>query len=67
MKIIPEYVLPGVTNIVTIYGSSTEEKPILHISNGSLFVETDTQKIYMLDKPNKEWREIQCSHANLAE
>ena len=44
-------------NIVTIYGSSEEDKPTSGISDGSVFIETDTKKVYMYDETNATWRE----------
>lgn len=44
--------------LVTFYGSSSNDKPTDEtIANGSVFIETDTQKVYMFDETNKTWRE----------
>lgn len=44
--------------LVTFYGSSSHSKPTdATIANGSVFIETDTQKVYMFDETNKTWRE----------
>lgn len=45
-------------NIVTIYGNSEETKPTSGISDGSVFVETDTLYIYMYDETNATWRQL---------
>lgn len=41
----------------TIYGSSTESKPTGY-ADGSVFIETDTHKIYMYDETANQWREL---------
>lgn len=47
-----------INGIVTIYGTSTDDKPTDEtIANGSIFVETDTQKVFMYDEENTTWRE----------
>ena len=48
----------SVANIVTIYGSSSEAKPTEGIAGGSVFVETDTQKIYLFDEDSATWGEL---------
>ena len=50
----------GAENIVTIYGNSGDEKPVAGISDGSVFVETDTQKVFLFDETNKTWRLVGC-------
>lgn len=43
-------------------GLSTDEKPTTigdrPISNGTAFIEIDTQKIYFYDAENEEWKEV---------
>lgn len=58
MRTVREWNANLANNIVTIYGSSSESKPIDGISDGSVFIETDTQKIYMFDEANSQWREL---------
>ena len=47
--------LPYAGAPVTVYGASSEEKPI-DVADGSVFIETDSQKTYMRDKKNAQWR-----------
>lgn len=42
--------------LITEYGPSTAPKPVT-CADGSVFIETDTQKVYMFDETNKTWRE----------
>lgn len=58
MRIIREWNANSSNNIVTIYGASTEVKPVSGIHDGSIFIETDTQQIFMFDEKNTQWREI---------
>ena len=44
------------------YGLSTDEKPVAtvngcRITNGSVFIEMDTKKVYMFDEENEQWLE----------
>ena len=39
-------------------GLSTDDKPTENVTNGSIFIEIDTGKIYMFDLENEEWMEI---------
>ncbi len=39
-------------------GLSTDEKPTENVSNGTVFVEIDTGKLYMYDLENQQWEEI---------
>lgn len=39
-------------------GLSTDEKPTENITNGSIFIEIDTGKLYMFDLESTEWKEI---------
>lgn len=52
----------GTTNkvkaLVTIYGSSNDDKPTDNVANGSIFIATDTNAIYMFDEENTTWRAI---------
>lgn len=59
MKIVKE-VDTGDVKICTIYGNSSETKPVNDISDGSVFVETNTLKVYMFDEANTQWRELGC-------
>ena len=59
MKIVKE-VDTGDVKICTIYGNSSEDKPVNDISDGSVFVETNTLKVYMFDEANAQWRELGC-------
>ena len=38
----------------TIYGKSTDVKPMERIGNGSVFHEIDTSKTYLFDEEHKE-------------
>ena len=44
--------------ILELRGLSTDTKPTENISNGSVFIEMDTSKIYFYDAENKEWKEF---------
>ena len=46
------------SSILEIIGLSTDTKPTDNISNGSIFIEMDTSKIYFYDLQNKQWREF---------
>lgn len=39
------------------YGKSTDEKPTDKVTNGDIFYEFDTQKVYMFDEETKTWIE----------
>ena len=41
-------------NCYTIYGKSTDVKPMDGIGNGSVFHEIDTSKTYLFDEEHKE-------------
>ena len=46
-----------------IVGLSTDTKPIdmiegIYIQNGSKFIEMDTDKKYLFDAVNKQWKEV---------
>lgn len=43
---------------VELRGLSTDEKPTEDVSNGTIFIEMDTGKIYMYDLENEEWKEL---------
>lgn len=47
---------------IELRGLSTDTKPTElnneNISNGTIFVEIDTGKIYMYDLENREWKEL---------
>lgn len=45
-------------NILEIRGLSTDTKPTENISNGSLFIEINTGKLFLYDKQNEQWKEI---------
>lgn len=45
-------------SILEVIGLSTDTKPTENISNGSIFIEMDTGKIYFYDKENTQWREF---------
>ena len=36
-------------------GLSTDEKPTVHVPNGSTFYEFDTVEVYVFDKDNERW------------
>lgn len=38
-------------------GLSTDTKPTT-AENGSVFIEIDTQKIFIFDKENEQWKEV---------
>lgn len=44
--------------ILEIRGLSTDEKPTENVSNGSIFIEIDTSKIYFYDAENSQWKEF---------
>lgn len=48
-------------SIQTIMGLSTDTKPTENITNGSMFIEMDTSKIYFYDIDNLQWREFNKS------
>lgn len=44
------------------FGLSTDEKPVdkvdgIKVTNGSMFIEMDTKKIYLFDEENQIWYE----------
>lgn len=41
----------------TIYGLSTDDKPIGGVKNADVFYEMDTKKVYMYDADGKIWME----------
>ena len=45
-------------SILEVIGLSTDTKPTENITNGSIFIEMDTGKIYFYDKENTQWREF---------
>ena len=44
--------------IVEVRGLSTDEKPTTNITNGSVYIEIDTGKVYFYDADNKQWNEV---------
>ena len=44
--------------IVELRGLSTDDKPTEDITNGCVFIEIDTGKIFMYDEENEQWKEI---------
>lgn len=40
-------------------GLSTDKKPVKNVTNGSTFLEMDTSKVYIFDKENETWRELE--------
>ena len=56
MKIVQE--AGTVEPILTIYGSSQEQKPTTNVADGSVYIETDTLKVYMFDETNTTWRQM---------
>lgn len=44
----------GVKKQPTIYGNSSEDKP-LNFADGTIFIETDTQDIYMFNEDSSTW------------
>jgi hypothetical protein len=44
--------------IITVYGLSTDEKPIDGYKNADRFMEMDTGKVFLFDEQNKKWLEI---------
>lgn len=60
MKTIEE-VNTGSIRLVTIYGDSSETKPTHNISDGSLFIETDTTKKFIFNEKSTLWKQIKCS------
>ena len=52
----------GQLDIMELRGLSTDDKPLTirnkDMSNGSIFIEIDTGKIYMFDAISKQWKEI---------
>lgn len=41
-----------------IYGLSTDVKPTKGISNGEVFLEMDTSKVYVIDETNATWHPL---------
>lgn len=41
---------------VTVWSSSDKPKPTYY-ANGSVWIDTDTQKVYIYDSKNSIWRE----------
>lgn len=39
-------------------GLSTDTKPTENITNGSVFIEIDTGKLYMFDAEGTQWKEL---------
>lgn len=39
-------------------GLSTDSKPTENITNGSVFIEIDTGKLYMFDAEGTQWKEL---------
>ena len=45
-------------SVYTFYGSSTESKPTTaDVADGSVWVETNTKKLFIYDEANATWRE----------
>ena len=40
----------NILHIVELAGDSTESKPTTGIANGSMYLETDTRKVYLYDE-----------------
>ena len=57
MIIVPD-ALFGETQLATIYGNSNDSKPTEGFVDGSVFIETDTHKVYMWDAAGQTWREM---------
>lgn len=45
------------SELVELYGLSTDTKPTTGVMNGSSFVEMDTGKLYFFDAEGSEWKE----------
>ena len=45
---------------MSLVGLSTDTKPVnvAWLGNGSTFLETDTDKVFIYDEENKIWREL---------
>ena len=53
----PAVTVPNVSTSQTaeLIGLSTDTKPTTDIPNGSVFIETDTAKIYLFNKTSGQW------------
>ena len=45
-------------NYIEAAGSSTDDKPTENIVSGSLFMESDTGKVFVFDEGTNNWTEI---------
>ena len=50
------FVKDGLKHIV-FAGSDSEAKPTEGIGDGSVYIATDTKKVYLYDEKNQTWRE----------
>ena len=48
----------NIGNVYDLRGLSTDKKPLENVGNGSTFLEIDTGKVFIFDKENSIWREI---------
>ncbi len=53
-----------ITKVITLekpteyYGLSTDTKPMDGVDNAALFIEMDTDKVYLFDAEDAEWLEV---------
>ena len=58
MRGVVEQQIDDTVAIKTFYGSSNDDKPTAGVADGSVFIETDTQYVYMFDEENETWRQL---------
>lgn len=59
MRIIEDQITGDNKHIQTIFGASTESKPTTGMADGSVFVETNTGKVFLFDETGSSWTEMQ--------
>lgn len=57
MRIIEETIIGQDKKYATIYGLSTDTKPVEEFIMGSVFVEVDTGKAYLYNESTEAWVE----------
>ena len=58
MRIIEDQITGDNKHISTIFGGSGESKPTTGLADGSVFVETDTGKVYLFSESGSSWTEM---------
>ena len=59
MRIIEDQITGDNKHISTIFGASTESKPTTGMADGSVYVETNTGKVFLFDEAGSSWTEMQ--------